>query len=164
MTWARANLGSLPKSLLPMVLLESSHRCQHISHACSPRLPLLIAPSRQGISRTQFHYSATKLIFLLLILLLAENVSNFFSLPPPLLLLSPLPDCLKREVSRLISRWIQHWEIGEFNIKKLFEAVEWSALPPELEESNEALGNAAPANRACGEPEGLLGVGFVQAS
>lgn len=59
---------------------------------------------------------------------------------------------------RLISRWIQHWEIGEFNIKKLFEAAEWSAFSPEP--SNKALGNETPANQACGEPEGLLGVVF----
>lgn len=47
------------------------------------------------------------------------------------------------------------------NIKKLFEAVEWSGLPPELEESNETLGSASPANQAFGEVGGLLG-GFLQ--
>lgn len=45
------------------------------------------------------------------------------------------------------------------NIKKLFEAVEWSGLPPELEESNETLGSASPANQAFGEVGGLLGTG-----
>lgn len=49
------------------------------------------------------------------------------------------------------------------NIKKLFEAVEWSGLPPELEESNKTLGSSSPANQAFGEVGGLLGMGgFLQ--
>lgn len=79
-------------------------------------------------------------------------------------LLSSLPVCLQREVSRPISRWIQYWKIGKFNIKKLFEAAEWYVLPPEMEESKEALGNAAWANQACGEPEGPLRWISAQAS
>lgn len=56
--------------------------------------------------------------FSLLILLLVEIVSNFFSLLPPLLLLSPLPGCPQRgfetnfKVDSALGDWgIEHQEV-----------------------------------------------------
>jgi len=106
-----------------------------------------------GISQRRLHYYTAEITFLPVYSssYLTENISKFFSLPvrhshlpsSSFHLLSSLPVCLQREVSRPISRWIQYWKIGKFNIKKLFEAAEWCVLPPEMEESKEALGNAA---------------------
>lgn len=38
LTLAKADLSKMPNLLVPAVLLESSHCCQHLLHACSPWL------------------------------------------------------------------------------------------------------------------------------
>lgn len=140
-------MARMPNLLLLIQLLESPH-CHQASRVCSLQLPLCATPSQWAFPRDGSIITLLRLLFFLFILLLTLQKIYLNSFPSHLPsssfhLLSSLPVCLQREVSRPISRWIQYWKIGKFNIKKLFEAAEWCVLPPEMEESKEALGNAA---------------------